>query len=159
MSKRKRGNGFENVKVKSERVEEDCDADCLFCFETCRGKSQRNVLQCFVCDGILYHNYCCGEWASKCPQCKQNTVVPLRKPEGPGKGVDVVDVDLSVDGVDDDDDKSIVSTEVETATTTTTTNTATTETTMAVRASDGMYECRAEGCSHRSKTMQLMKGH
>ena len=34
MSKRKRGNDFDsdNVKVKSERVEEDCDMDCLFCF-------------------------------------------------------------------------------------------------------------------------------
>ena len=117
----------------------------------------RDVLQCFVCKGILYHNCCCWEWASKCPQCKQNTVVPLREPEGPGEGVEVVDVDLSND---DDNDKSIVSTEVETDTTTTTTTTATTEAaTTIVRASNGMYECIVEGCSHRSKTMQLMKRH
>ena len=137
---RKRKNDFDNVKVK--RVEEDCDMDCLFCFETCQGKSQRrNLLQCSMCVGILYHNYCCGEWGSKCPQCKQNTVVPLRKQEGTGRGV--VGVDLSDDGVDDDDDKSIVSTEVETATTTTTTTTTTTETvTTIVRASDGLYDCR-----------------
>ena len=165
MSKRKRESDFDNVidnvKVKSKRVKEDCDMDCLFCFKTCRGKSQRrNVLQCIVCKGILYHNYCCGDWASKCPQCKQNTVVPLREPEGPGKGVDVVDVDLSADDVDNDDDKSTVSTEVEINTTTTTTTIATTETTTAIaRASDGMHVCRVGGCCHRSKTMQKIKQH
>ena len=120
----------------------------------------RDVLQCFVCKGILYHNCCCWEWASKCPQCKHNTVVPLRKPEGPGKGVEVVGVDQSADDVDNDDDKSTVSTEVETDTTTTTTTTATTEAaTTIVRASNGMYNCRVGSCSHRTKQLPNMRRH
>ena len=81
--------------------QEEPDPDtglCLICTLPIRVPGgEPDALQCGQC-GVVYHRECAPEWTNECPMCRDKEAVSKwTRPEAPGPGVEVVELDSDGD--------------------------------------------------------------